>query len=436
MNSALVTQAQNIAHYLKKYGFIRIISHNDADGITAAGIMSLALSRSNIPFQTTIVSHLGQDIIDRINARMNRDDEAVLFCDMGSGQPELVNQVKDEVLVIDHHQIVGDHESHIQINPHNADVDGSNMLSASGTAFFVACAMGDNADMAGLALTGAIGDKQKMEGPNGDILLEAKKAGVVSIKTGLKVPDGAVEEVLLTLTEPYIDTAGDKAATKKFVDELGISGQKIQNMNVEELTKLASAIALKIAKRSEPSAVQSIVGDVLILNNEIVPNIYTFEWMINCCGKMEQPAIGLSLCLRDKSMLDEAARLSSGYQQSLVENIRSAQTLITEMNHIRYIALEDFTGTGLIASTLIRYVCPDKPLITLNKVEDMIRVSARGTPRLVQKGLDLAAVMREASSVVGGQGGGHNIASGAGIPLGTEKSFLTSVDSITGGQIT
>jgi len=435
MTSALVTQAQRIADSIKKYGFIRIISHNDADGITAAGIMSLALSRSDIPFQTTIVSHLGQDIIDKVNARMNGGDEAVLFCDMGSGQPELVNQVKDDVLIIDHHQIVGDHESHIQINPHNADIDGSNMLSASGTAFFVACEMGDNIDLAGLALTGAIGDKQKMEGPNGDILSEAKKAGVVSIRTGLKVPDGSVEEVLLTLTEPYIDTAGDKAATKKFVDELGISGP-IQNMNAEDLTKLASAIALKIAARSEPLAVQSMVGDVLILNNEVVPNIHTFEWMINCCGKMDVPAIGLSLCLRDNSMLDEAARLSSGYQQSLVENIRSAQTLIKEMNHIRYIALEDFTGTGLIASTLIRYVCPDKPLITLNKVEDMIRVSARGTPRLVQKGLDLAAAMREASSIVGGQGGGHNIASGAGIPPGTEETFLKSVDSITGGQIT
>jgi single-stranded DNA-specific DHH superfamily exonuclease len=84
---------------------------------------------------------------------------------------------------------------------------------------------------------------------------------------------------------------------------------------------------------------------------------------------------------------------------------------------------------------MIRYVCPDKPFITLNKVEDIIRISARGTDRLVEKGLDLAIAMRDASVAVGGQGGGHNIASGAHIPHSTEKDFLSVADKIIGGQL-
>ena len=434
MSTALVDLAQNTAETIKKYNIIRVISHNDADGITAAGIMSHALFRSDIIFHTIIADHLGQDIIDRLNARVYGGDGAVLFCDMGSGQPDLLNQVKDKVLIIDHHQIVGDHSDHVQINPHMVGIDGSGLLSASGTAYYVACAMDNNTDLAGLALVGAVGDKQRMEGPNGDILRQAIRNGVVSVKKGLKVPDGQVDEVLLTLVEPYLDTAGDKVATEEFLDQLDISGP-IKDIEDEDLVKLASAIALKIAKRSDPSIVQSIVGDILILNREVVPNIHTFEWIINCCGKKDQPSLALSLCLRDSSVLDESVRISVSYQQGLIEQMRSAEDLVKEMTSVRYISVEDAVGTGIIAGTMIRYVCPDKPFITLNKVEDIVRISARGTDQLVDKGLDLAIAMRDASDAVGGQGGGHNIASGANIPHGTEKDFLSIADKIIGGQL-
>jgi single-stranded-DNA-specific exonuclease len=282
-------------------------------------------------------------------------------------------------------------------------------------------------------LTGAVGDKQNMEGPNGDILREAQKAGVVSVRKGLKVPDGPAEELLLTLVEPYLDTAGDKEATDKFLTELGVSGP-IQDMGTETTIKLASAMALKIAGRAEPSVIQSMVGDVLILNREVVPNIYSLEWMLHCCGKMDQPALGLSLCLRNASVMDEVVTLSVKYQQTLLEQIKTAQAHIKEMEHIRCVTLEDVSGTGIIAGTLIRYVCPDKPFITLNMVEDMIKVSARGTRRLVDKGLDLAVAMRESAAAVGGQGGGHNVASGASIPITAAEEFLTVVDKIVGDQ--
>ena len=434
MTSALLSLGHKVAKALEDYSFIRIISHNDADGITAAGIMSSACLRSNIVFRTSIVSSLNQQVIDKVNSQVYGKGGAVLFCDMGSGQPELVDQIKDDVVIIDHHQIVGDHSGHVQINPMMVDIDGSRFLSASGTAYFVARAMGDNVDLAGLALTGAIGDKQAMEEANAEILREAVDAGVVSVKPGLRVPDGDVGEVLLTLTEPYLDTAGDKAATEQFLDELGISGT-LQDMETGELGRLASALALKIAGRAELAAVQSMVGDVLVLNREVVSNIYSLEWMLNCCGKVDQSALGLTLCMRDTGVVDEVRALSSRYQSTVVEQVRAAQSQVKDMGHIRYVALENVTGTGIIGGTLIRYVYPDKPFITLNKVEDMVKVSARGTRNLVDGGLNLAVAMREGAVGVGGQGGGHDIASGASIPPGTSEEFLSAVNSIVGGQL-
>ncbi len=84
---------------------------------------------------------------------------------------------------------------------------------------------------------------------------------------------------------------------------------------------------------------------------------------------------------------------------------------------------------------MTRYLYPDKPLVTLNEVEDKIKVSARGTRKLVENGLDLAAALREASAQVGGTGGGHDVASGAALPKGTAMRFIDIVDSIVGKQL-
>jgi len=53
---------------------------------------------------------------------------------------------------------------------------------------------------------------------------------------------------------------------------------------------------------------------------------------------------------------------------------------------------------------MTRYLYPDKPFLTFNEVEGKIRISGRGTRKLVNAGLDLAAAMREASAAVGGMG--------------------------------
>ena len=68
-------------------------------------------------------------------------------------------------------------------------------------------------------------------------------------------------------------------------------------------------------------------------------------------------------------------------------------------------------------------------------MERSTKASARATKSLVTKGLDLAVALREAASQLGGDGGGHNIASGASIPKGKEEKFLTLVDEIVGRQL-
>jgi len=77
----------------------------------------------------------------------------------------------------------------------------------------------------------------------------------------------------------------------------------------------------------------------------------------------------------------------------------------------------------------------DLPIIAFAAADDGIKVSARTTRDLVARGLDLAAVMQEASKAVGGFGGGHHAAAGATIPAGTEQKFLEIANRIVREQL-
>ena len=107
---------------------------------------------------------------------------------MGSGKPELISRVKDDCFVLDHHRPVGT-LSCMHLNPHLFGIDGAFELSAAGTVYSVVRHMGENADLSGLALVGAMGDRQGMIGANRTILEEAIACGAVEVKAGLKMSE-------------------------------------------------------------------------------------------------------------------------------------------------------------------------------------------------------------------------------------------------------
>ncbi len=268
MLEAISKMARPAAEKIKKQQFVRVVSHHDADGITACGIICLALQRQGIPFQATIVSNLDTSVEAVLDPAV-----PVIFCDMGSGQPDIVN--KFDAVIIDHHVPNGTHVN-IMVNPHLAGIDGGSEMSASGVAYAVAREMGNNVDLAGLAISGAIGDKQRMVGPNKDILEEGLKNGVISVQKGLKLGMGPVEKVLEYSIDPYFDFSGKHEATEKFVKELGLGGN-IENLSHEDLKRLGSALSLLLLKKSPPDTIDSLFGDVYLLKPRAHPRRVRFH---------------------------------------------------------------------------------------------------------------------------------------------------------------
>jgi single-stranded-DNA-specific exonuclease len=418
--------AKPAAEEIKSQRFVRVVSHHDADGITACGIVCHLLQRLRIPFQATIISNLDASISKIVDPK-----DFVIFCDMGSGQPDIVNGF--HAVILDHH-IPQEGHSQVHVNPHIIGIDGGSEVSAAGVAYALARIMGNNVDLAGLAVSGAIGDKQKMDGANRDILDEAAKAGVVAAYKGLKLGRGPLEKVLACSTDPYFDFSGRPEETKKFLQELKLQGN-IESLSQEDLKKLSSALSLKLLKKSPPDTIDSLLGEAYILNRELIKDVYDFTNTVNSCGKLGAPGLGLSVCLRHGPAVAEAESKRFEYSEQILRALHDAIARIHECGSLRYVEISCPDVTGAIASTIIRYVMPDKPIIVLNSEDGSVKISARGTADLISRGLDLSAAIRESARKAGGSGGGHKIASGGMIPKGSEKAFLESLDAIIGGQL-
>lgn len=430
----LINLAKNAANKIRKHNFVRVVCHNDADGLTSAGIMAQALLRAGICFQLSIAGKLDESVVEEVNSGISQG-ELVIFCDMGSGQPELIGKVSADVVVLDHHQPVGQSPAKAVVNAHMVGIDGATDISASGTCYLVARELGTgNIDLAGLAIAGAVGDRQLFQTANAFILEEALKAGVVSVRKGLKVGDGDLVDVLAYSTEPFLDVTGYPEKASEFLNQLGLSGN-IENLSEEELSKLASAIALKLVRQASPEAIEAVIGEVFLLNRELVHNVYDFISILNTCGKQKVYGLALALCLKDSSIVDEALSLTKEHEKNLAVDVRESVEKIRKGENIWYISTVDALSTGSLATTVVRYLHPELPFICVNESEGILKVSARGTRELVSKGLDLAFALREAAGAVGGSGGGHSVASGASIPLGSTEEFLSIADRIIGDQL-
>jgi RecJ-like exonuclease len=70
-----------------------------------------------------------------------------------------------------------------------------------------------------------------------------------------------------------------------------------------------------------------------------------------------------------------------------------------------------------------------------NDEEGKVKVSARATRALTERGVNLSAAIGKAAAAVEGAGGGHDVAAGATIPAGTEERFLDAMDAAVGEQL-
>jgi len=162
---AFLERANAVANVIKdniqKDSFFVAVSHHDADGLSSAGIMGSALTRTNARFTLRIVEELREDIVNEIS---KTKPDIAIFTDIGSGYLDLLNSHLEAktAIILDHHPPNAEAPGQImQLNPHEFGIDGATKVSAAGVTYLVARAMSqNNKDLSALGIVGALGDMQ------------------------------------------------------------------------------------------------------------------------------------------------------------------------------------------------------------------------------------------------------------------------------------
>jgi len=448
---------------------ILIISHMDADGITAAGIMGGALFRAEAVFQIRIERWLDEKVADEAFSQSEKE-QLVIFTDMGSGYLDVLGGKAEgrRIIILDHHQPVGKpEENFLQVNPHLFGIDGAREISSAGIAYFVAKAMDkDNIDLAHLAVVGALGDLQdKYEGRslggfNELIVRDATEAGFLNVETDLLFfgrETRPIHKALAYTTSPYIPgISGEEDKSLAFLSELKIELRKndrwraLRDLSQEEKRRLFSALHDYLVSRGLRSDVaMSLLGSVYILIKEEpwtpLRDAREFALLLNATGRMEKPGLGVAICMGDRGraygealeILDEYRRTITRYLRWLDENpdrIEEWESIYV-LHGGKDINERAISAVSTIISTNLPK--PDKPLIAYSFIpqERVLKISARTTDMLTKRGLNLGETIRVAAEKCSGIGGGHDIAAGAQIPYEKKMKFLRWVDSLVKQEI-
>jgi RecJ-like exonuclease len=425
---------------LKEKGNIRIISHYDADGICAAGILCHALLRKKLKFHATLTRSLKDEFVDQIK---EEDYHTYVFCDMGSGHLEGLSKLAESVIILDHHSALKDSDNPILINPNFHGMSGTNEICASSLTFLLAIVIDeDNWDLSALALAGCIGDKQHTDGLfgfNAYMVETAKNKGLIEVSDSLKLSGTKLKTALLEGLDPYIrDMSAREDKVLEFLRKLNIdSDLEVGELNSSQKRALASAIILKLLGQD----VRPEIAEGIVTKRFWLPkwNLYANDLSnyINSCGRMGNTGTGLALCLGDEKALKEGKKLRKAYKDKLRQGLLKLEKEgATDLKNIQFFYTENSSLAGANAGLGMLYLFDqEKPTFALTVLDKETKISSRGTAYLVSKGLDLATACREAAMSVGGRGGGHPIASGATIPKGKEEAFLDTLNEIVGRQL-
>ncbi len=461
---ALHERAGACAECLRAADAVLVVSHIDADGLTSAAIATLMLERAGIPAETAFADQLDAAEIERIAAA---DYDTVLFTDFGSGQLDEIKTYEAAgaftPVIVDHHQ-PADATTRYHLNPLLEGINGASELSGAGAAYVLARALGEaNHDLAALAVVGAVGDMQasggELTGANQEIVEEGVEAGVLDTGRDLALygtqtrPLPKLFEYASELSIPGV--SNDEAGSIRFLNDLGLELKAdgewrtwVDLDMTERRTVVSSLVQHAVERGVPPSKINAIVGTTYELIKEPegteLRDASEFSTLLNATARYERPDVGLAVCLGNRTgALERAHRLLVNHRRNLSEGLELVEeTGVTKTDSLQWFDAGDEirkTIVGIVAGMALGTdgVAADRPIIAFADAEDdEVKVSARGTPVLVGRGLDLSTVMADAAAAVDGEGGGHDIAAGATIPSGAKQAFIDVAAQTVSEQLT
>jgi len=450
-----------IRSYAERGDFFRVVSHVDADGLAAAGVIGKALFRLGAHFRVRIVQQIDDSLIGEL---VGEKPPVIIFTDFGGGYLDLIGEGlrASEVVICDHHQPLSlSFPNVVHVNPHLFGFEGSTDVSGSGVAYFVAKALDPtNTDMAGIAIVGALGDMQdkdqRLKQLNELIVNDAVNAGLIETATDLLFygrETRPVFEALAYTTNPFISgLSGEEDKCLGFLINLGIPVKEqgrwrtLSDLSEDEKRKVYSELTRYLVSKGLSSSALRLIGSVYTIKKEErwtpLRDAREFASLLNACARMEKAGLGVALCMGDRGeSLKEAQSVYTEYRAQLAKYMNWVSETPEKIQELQNIYV--VRGEGVIPEKMISAIASiaagsglfsaEKPVIVVGTTSDgLAKVSARTKKSLVDAGLNLGLELSEASAKLSGRGGGHDVAAGAQVPASRIEELIALIDQRVG----
>ena len=439
---------------------VRVVTHIDADGISAGAIADATLERLGKEHTVGFEKKITADVVESVNSS---PEDLVWICDLGSGY--LSQFDRDGLVVTDHHvpdpkwrgsQTVLDSFCGVQhLNPHSYGMDGSFEVCGAGMTYLLSREIDPaNRDLAYLAVVGAVGDFQdssarRLVGLNAEIARDAVAAGDLAIEEDLRYfgrDTRPLGQYLQYASDPPIPGVSDSPkGCFELLDSLGIPAKDGgRSRTWSDLTPDEHGRAVERILGLLGGDAERATGEMYRIlrydRSTGLGDAKEFATVLNSCGRYDDAPTGLRVCRGDVGALKVAEENRAEHRR----HISSALSYIRD-NHLlrerRFIQWFDAgpdvkeTVVGIVAGMILSDCRRNIPIVAFADSDDGVKVSARANRDLADRGLDLSEVMKTAASLVGGFGGGHSVAAGATIPADKKEEFLDAVEDLVSSQI-
>lgn len=423
--------------HLSKNKPIRIISHNDTDGITSATILIKTFQRLGKQFSVRIVKGLDETILNQEIAR--QQNEILLFSDLASSNLDHFQDLKEPVFILDHHEIDATklNDKTKIINPHLTTSPEDNAATGAGVCYLFAKTISpQNQDLSSLAVIGIIGDRYEtnLSKINQQIIQDCAD---LKIKKGIAIYPATrpLRRALEWSTSPYIPgVTGNGPGALELLQETSIPYNKtLLELSETEMSKLITAIMIRRTKHNQT---ENILGNLFILKffntKEDVREIST---LVNACSRLGYSDIAISYCLENEKAKQQALGIYTKYKQELVSSLKVAE----QMEKIKGKGFVILPAKNKIRDTVIGTVCSmlssspkyEKGTILIGLAETSEKKTKVSARIVGQEGRSLKDVLQntvdnfkkknpETSTEIGG----HHFAAGCLIEQEKENEFI------------
>jgi len=435
---------------IDKKEVIRVISHLDSDGISAASIMIQCLINDGRKYSISIIQQIKKEVLESLAREQYK---YFIFTDIGSGAiTDIENLFKEKtVFIIDHHE---PEKTEIKskniffVNPHKFGIDGGKEVSGAGVVYlFASCLDKKMEEFAHIAIIGAIGDMQENRGferINKEILKTAIEKGKIKVIKGLRLfgaQTKPLHKVLEYCTDPYIpDVSGSESGAIQFLNNIGINPKngkgwkKVTHLSKDEMKNLVTGVILKRLDEKNP---EDVLGNVYILREEKeespTKDAKEFSTLLNACGRLDKASLGIGVCLGDEIIKKKAVQLMTEYKREIVNSLKwydnnKTSNFVTKGNGYVIINAQDkirSTLIGTLASILSKSNNSNEKFIMsmAQLIDGTTKISLRMCG--ANNGMDLKEIIVEIiKDMPNCEAGGHANAAGALISTDMEDNFI------------